>query len=240
MEVVILAGGLGTRLRGVVPDLPKPMAPVIGRPFLEYQIAYWLAQGIRRVVLSVGYRREAIMEYFGQRYLGAEIVYAPEERPLGTGGALLNAARYLGSGADFLVLNGDTYFEVSLPALQAAHHAADADMTLALRCLDVNDRYSGVRLGEKSEVLEFQRRDEPVRERLVNGGVYLVNPRVLQDIPLPPDRSLSLEDEVLPDLLKRGNRILGHVVTGRFLDIGLPDDYLRAEKMLAEEAANLM
>lgn len=240
MEVVILAGGLGTRLRAVVPDLPKPMAPVNGRPFLEYQIAYWLAQGVSRVVLSVGYRGEAISDYFGARYLGAEVVYAREARPLGTGGALLHAADCLESDSDFLLLNGDTYFEVSLSELLAAHRAARADMTLALRRLDVNDRYSGVRLDEHSRIVEFQRRDDPAREPLVNGGVYLINARVLRQMSLPADRPLSLEDEILPELLARGSRIFGHVVTGQFLDIGLPEDYRRAGKMLGKAVAYLI
>ncbi len=230
MEAVILAGGLGTRLRAVVPDLPKPMAPVNGKPFLEYQMGYWIAQGIERIVLSIGYKKETISKHFGQRFLGAELVYAEEERLLGTGGALLHAATYLDTDANFLALNGDTYFEVSLAELDSVHGVADADMTLALRQLDVNDRYSGVRLGANSEIVEFQRRDEPVREPLVNGGVYLVNRRVLRE--LSPQRPLSLEDDVLPDLLQRGKRIFGHVVSGSFLDIGLPEDYRRAETVL--------
>ncbi len=232
MEAIILAGGLGTRLRAVIPDLPKPMAPIQGRPFLEYQMDYWIAQGVSRFILSVGYKKETIRAHFGDRYGGADVVYAEEDRQLGTGGALIHAARCLESATDFLLLNGDTYYEVSLANLQRAHAAADADMTLALRELDVNDRYSGVRLDARGRVIEFQRRDEPVRERLVNGGVYLINPRVLRYLALPQDRALSLEDEILPGLLKDGRCIAGHVVAGEFLDIGLPDDYRRAPTLL--------
>ncbi len=233
MEAIILAGGLGTRLRAVISDLPKPMAPIKGRPFLEYQMDFWIVQGVDRIILSVGYKGEVIRAHFGDRYGDAEVVYAEEDRQLGTGGALINAAHQIKLPTDFLLLNGDTYYEVSLAKLRQAHAAADADMTLALRELNVNDRYSGVRLGAQSEVIEFQRRDEPVRERLVNGGVYLINPRVLKHLMLPADRALSLEDEILPDLLKQGRRICGHVVAGQFLDIGLPEDYRRAPALFS-------
>ena len=233
MEAIILAGGLGTRLRAVIADLPKPMAPIKGRPFLEYQMDFWIAQGVDRFILSVGYKKETIRAHFGNRYGDSEVAYAEEDRQLGTGGALLHAARILECAGDFLLLNGDTYYDVSLTGLRQAHVTADADMTLALRELDVNDRYSGVRLGPQSEVMEFQRRDEPVRERLVNGGVYLINPRVLKYLTLPADRALSLEDEILPSLLEQGRRVLGHVVAGQFLDIGLPEDYRRASSLFS-------
>ena len=110
-SAVILAGGLGTRLRSVVSDVPKPMAPVGGRPFLEYQLEYWINQGISRFVLSVGYRHEAITEHFGSRYKGVELEYAVEEQPLGTGGGLLLAAEKLKQDTPFLLLNKDTYFK---------------------------------------------------------------------------------------------------------------------------------
>lgn len=233
MEAIILAGGLGTRLRAVISDLPKPMALIRGRPFLEYQMDFWIAQGVERIILSVGYKKETIRAHFGDSYHGAEVVYAEEDRQLGTGGALLHAAQHIKSATDFLLLNGDTYYEVSLAKLQQAHRVADADMTLALRELEVNDRYSGVRLDSQSRIVEFQRRDDPARERLVNGGVYVINPRVLEHLTLPADRALSLEDEILPNLLRQGRCIAGHVVAGQFLDIGLPEDYQRAPALFA-------
>ena len=113
-SAIILAGGLGTRLRGVVQDLPKAMAPIKDRPFLEYQLDYWIGQGIRHFILSVGYRREVIMKHFGDKYRDVSIEYAVEETPMGTGGGLLLAVEKMKKRAPFLLLNGDTFFEVSL------------------------------------------------------------------------------------------------------------------------------
>ena len=112
---IILAGGLGTRLRGTLPDLPKPMAPVAGRPFLAHQLDHWIAQGVVRFVLSVGYRAVAISNHFGDRYRGVPIDYVVEPAPLGTGGALALAATKLRSNEPALLLNGDTYFDVDFP-----------------------------------------------------------------------------------------------------------------------------
>ena len=124
---IILAGGLGTRLRSAVTDLPKPMAPIGGRPFLEYQLDYWIAQGISRFVLSVGYQHEVIIDHFGTSYEGIELNFVIEETPLGTGGGLLLAAEKVGNDTPFLLLNGDTYFSVDLKTLTDFSQEKDAD-----------------------------------------------------------------------------------------------------------------
>src|SRR3989344_6164126 len=112
MEAIILAGGLGSRLRATVPDLPKPMAPIHGRPFLEYLLDYWAGQGVSRFVLSVGYKRDIIEEHFATRYKGTEADYAVEDQPLGTGGGFLLRLNPLGRTGPFLILNEGTYLEV--------------------------------------------------------------------------------------------------------------------------------
>ena len=117
-SAIILAGGLGTRLRSVVADMPKPMAPVNGRPFLEYLLDYWQNQGISHFIISVGYRHEIITGYFGARYKNATIKYAIEKTPLGTGGGFLLASDHLGDDRTFLLLNGDTYFPINLASLE--------------------------------------------------------------------------------------------------------------------------
>src|SRR3954452_20948621 len=109
MQAIILAGGKGTRLRSAVPDLPKPMAPVAGRPFLEHQMAYWVSQGVNRFVLSVGYKAQIIIDSVGAQFRNAEVVYATEDSPLGTGGAVLHARAQLKPNEPFLVINGDTF-----------------------------------------------------------------------------------------------------------------------------------
>ena len=131
-SAIILAGGLGTRLRGVVPDLPKPMAPISGRPFLEHQIDYWIKQGVSHFVLSVGYRHEVIVDHFGNRYKDAELDYVIEKTPLGTGGGLLLAVEKVGKDEPFLLLNGDTYFAVNLKTLVGFSMTHDADWCFSL------------------------------------------------------------------------------------------------------------
>jgi D-glycero-alpha-D-manno-heptose 1-phosphate guanylyltransferase len=228
MEAIVLAGGLGTRLRAAVPDLPKPMAPVNGRPFLEHVLDYWVAQGITRFILSVGYRNEAVSLHFGAWHRGAPVSYAVEETPLGTGGGLLLAGSHLSAGGPFLVLNGDTWFEAPLAALVEHHAARRADGTLALFRSPQSARYAGVRLGAGDEVLALA---GGTAGGLANGGVYLMEPAMLEG-PWSPGQALSLEEDILPFALRSGRRVYGFECNGRFLDIGVPEDYARAGTFL--------
>jgi D-glycero-alpha-D-manno-heptose 1-phosphate guanylyltransferase len=226
-SAIILAGGLGTRLRSAVPDVPKPLAPIAGRPFLEYQMDYWIAEGIRRFVLSVGYRHELIERHFGRRYRDADIDYAVEPEPLGTGGGLLLAAGRMASPGPWLLLNGDTFFEVRLEALEAVHRTADADITLSLYRVENNGRYMGVELDAHGRVSRLKA--PPTGEsQLINGGVYLLGASVLADLGCRPGERASLEDDLLGKAFAAGRRIWGCPVAGRFIDIGIPDDYRRA------------
>lgn len=140
MEALILAGGLGTRLRAAVPDLPKPMAPIRNRPFLEHQMDYWIGQGVTKFILSVGYMHELIEAHFGETYRQCPVVYAREAAPLGTGGGLLLGLSHAQEN-EVLVLNGDTFFEVSLAQFRAQHQALQADASIALRRIAKNARY---------------------------------------------------------------------------------------------------
>lgn len=232
MEAIILAGGRGTRLHPVVPNLPKPMAPVNGRPFLEYQLDYWIGQDIRRFVLSVGYKYEIIQRYFGDRYKGVEITYAVEEKPLGTGGGLLMAAREIKYSGPFLVLNGDTFFEVDLGELHSFHTEKNADLTVGLLEVPVNSRYGGVLLGKGGDITAFQPRMSDSGSKLINGGVYLIEKGALSGLEEIAGSELSLEDRLFPDLLRMGRRFFGFISKGRFIDIGVPDDYHAAATML--------
>lgn len=229
---VILAGGLGTRLRGVIADIPKPMAPINGRPFLEYQLDYWISQGIREVVLSVGYRRDAIINHFGTTYRGIAIRYAVEEEPMGTGGGLLLGAAELSSDSPFLVLNGDTFFEVPLAALSAFHCDRRADWTISLFRAREPGRYMGVRVEEDGRIASVcsETRAEP--GTLANGGVYLVEPHVMAASGFAAGMKASLEDDILVALQQKKARLYGFECSGRFIDIGLPRDYLRAGEIV--------
>ena len=235
MEAIVLAGGLGTRLRAAVPDLPKPMAPVGGRPFLEHLLDQWIRQGVTRFILSVGYRSQAITGHFGAAFHGAAIDYAIEERPLGTGGGLLLAIRSLAAPGAFLVLNGDTWFEAPLGALREFHAARRAEITLSLFRSQLQGRYTGLRLGAAGEVISLQ---AGVAGGLANGGVYLVERSLLEDGPWQPVSPVSLEEDILPFALHGGKRVFGLECSGRFLDIGVPEDYARAADLLGARLGN--
>jgi D-glycero-alpha-D-manno-heptose 1-phosphate guanylyltransferase len=230
-SAVILAGGLGTRLRGVVPDLPKPMAPISGRPFLEYQLDYWIKQEISHFVLSVGYRHEVIVDYFGNSYRGAKLDYVIEETPLGTGGGLLLAAEKIRQDEPFLLLNGDTYFAVDLNALAEFSRANHADWCFSLFRTHEEGRYMGMDVTPQGQIASLKSgTGQP--GRLANGGVYWVNPRALLSERFLPGDKVSLEDDIFPAAMVLGQRLFGIEFSGTFIDIGVPDDYHRAPALL--------
>jgi D-glycero-alpha-D-manno-heptose 1-phosphate guanylyltransferase len=231
MEAIVLAGGLGTRLRAAVPDLPKPMAPVGGRPFLERLLDYWIAQGVTRFILSTGYRHEVLAARFGAAFHGAAIRHVVEDRPLGTGGGLLLARGALAENGAFLVLNGDTFFEVALKALRDFHTARTADTTLSLFRSPQQGRYTGITLGKDGRIKSLSAGEQG---GLANGGVYLMEPGLLEGGPWQPQAAVSLEEDILPFALGAGNRVYGMECSGRFLDIGVPEDYARAADVLTD------
>ncbi|MCL5291370.1 MAG: nucleotidyltransferase family protein [Actinobacteria bacterium] len=229
MQVAILAGGLGTRLREAVKDLPKSMAPIDSRPFLECQLAYLKGKGFTEILLLVGYLADVIVDHFGDgSSLGLKISYSREEDQLGTGGALKNAEELLDSS--FLVLNGDTFFDVDYNELIRFHREKDALITIALVSVADSSRYGAVGLDEDGRILAFAEKagDGP---GLVNGGVYVVDKRVLAHI--QKDRRVSLEKEVIPRLLGEGERVFGLVMPGCFIDIGTPESYDFAKRYFA-------
>jgi D-glycero-alpha-D-manno-heptose 1-phosphate guanylyltransferase len=231
-SAVILAGGLGTRLRSAVPDLPKPMAPISGRPFLEYQLDYWLKQGISHFVLSVGYRYEIIVEHFGANYKDAKLDYVIEETPLGTGGGLLLALDKLDKNESFLLLNGDTYFAVDLKTLIGRSSLSNADWCFSLFRANEEGRYMGMEVSPEGNIVSLKSgTGQP--GRLANGGVYWVNPKALLNSGFSAGDKVSLEDDIFPAAMALGQHLLGVEFSGVFIDIGVPDDYHRAPALLA-------
>jgi D-glycero-alpha-D-manno-heptose 1-phosphate guanylyltransferase len=232
-SAIILAGGLGTRLRSAVPDLPKPMAPISGRPFLQYQLDYWIKQGINHFVLSVGYRHEVIINHFGDSYKDAKLEYVIESTPLGTGGGLLLAAEKVSNTEPFLLLNGDTYFTVDVNTLSGFSIANDADWCFSLFHTQDDERYMGVDVSPQGQIISLKSATTS-SGCLANGGVYWVNPRaLLSDRYIPGDR-LSLEDEIFVAAMDSGQNLMGIAISGVFIDIGVPDDYQRAPALLEQ------
>jgi D-glycero-alpha-D-manno-heptose 1-phosphate guanylyltransferase len=226
---IILAGGMGTRLRSAVPDLPKPMAPIDGRPFIEHQMDYWIGQGVDRFVVSVGYKKEVIMDHFGKSYRSTPLTYAIEDEPLGTGGGLLLAAQ--GLSEPFLVVNGDTFFEVDLAKLLKFHSGHSSDWTFSLFRTSEVGRYMGIEVKFNGEIGSFTS-DTGEQSRLANGGVYLVNPSLLANKAFIPGSKLSLEDDLLPAIVAKGYKVFGLEFSGTFIDIGIPQDYFRAAEVI--------
>jgi len=230
-SAIILAGGLGTRLRQAVPDLPKPMAPLDGRPFLEYQMDYWIGQGVRHFVLSVGYKHELIEKHFGATYRGAEVDYAVETEPLGTGGGLLLAMSTIRAAGPWLVLNGDTFFDVSLAELRKFHEAKQAEITLSLFPVENNTRYTGVEVDSAQRITILKSTGDGSRQ-LINGGVYLLSKAALSGLPYRTGDKVSFESDILERALEAGKRLYGYSSNGKFIDIGVPEDYSRAAHLL--------
>lgn len=231
ISAIILAGGLGTRLRSVVPDLPKPMAPINGRPFLEHQLDYWIKQGVSHFVLSVGYRHEIIVDHFGNKYKGAGLDYVIEKTPLGTGGGLLLAAEKILRDEPFLLLNGDTYFAVDLKTLMEFSLANDADWCFSLFRTNEEGRYMGLDISPQGQIASLKL-GTARPGRLANGGVYWVNPRALISERFSPGDKVSLEDDIFPAAMVSGQHLFGIEFPGTFIDIGVPDDYHRAPTLL--------
>ncbi len=231
MEAIVLAGGLGTRLRAAVADVPKPMAPVRGRPFLEYLMSYWIAQGVDRFVLSVGYKHESIQTHFGNRFGAARIDYALEEQPLGTGGGLCLAAKKVLATDTVLVLNGDTYFQAPLAAMCKFHAAQGADVTFSLFRSGDDQRYTPVRMDERSRIVALEG-DIRRGQNHVNGGAYIFNVATLRLLESLGAGKLSLETDLFPRLLTDQAAIYGYPCDGMFIDIGVPEDYRRAQSLL--------
>lgn len=219
----MLAGGLGTRLRAVVADLPKPLAPVAGRPFLHWLLEGFARQGIARAVLAVGYRAEAIRAALGAHFAGIELAYAEEETPLGTGGAIW-AALALCEETRVVVANGDSWIGVSLAVLAGA--APDADLVLTVRPVEDRARYGSV-LVEGDRVLGMAEKGG-AGPGLVNAGLYLMR----RDLPgrKPMPAAFSLEQEVLAR--PAGLDIRAHVTAAPFIDIGTPEDYAAAQALI--------
>lgn len=220
MEVIVLAGGFGTRLQSVVKDVPKPMADINGKPFLEYILEYLLNYGITKTILSVGYKKEIIENYFGNSYKAIDIVYSKEDEPLGTGGAIKKALTFCKS-ENVLVLNGDTFFEINLQTLIQEHKKADADVTISLKKMYNFDRYGKVIL-EKNRVISFAEK-EFSSSGLINGGVYIIR----KDIFDIYEKKFSFEQEFLEKKLSMLS-ICAYIDKGYFIDIGIPKDYEKA------------
>jgi NDP-sugar pyrophosphorylase family protein len=230
MQAIVLAGGLGTRLRSVVPELPKPMAPVRGRPFLEFVLDQLVEAGFELATLAVGYRSHSIRSHFGERYRGLVLDYSVETEPLGTGGAIRLGWASV-SEQDVFVVNGDTYLEVDYRAMLDAHRREDALLTLAVCHVADAGRYGALELRD-GRVAGFHEKGRS-GPGWINAGVYVLA-RQLQPLLASREPFSFEQDIVVPEL--SAIRPLAHITDGVFIDIGIPEDYARAQTLLSGTA----
>lgn len=241
MEAIILAGGIGSRLQSVVADVPKPMADVAGRPFLEYQLDYLAWHGVSRVVLAVSHLHEKISGHFGSAYGGMELVYSIEGERLGTGGGVRLAMVHVG-GDDFLVLNGDSFFDAPLTSLWERHRAAlfadgthdtPNDMTIALKRVADCARFGSVETDGRGQIIGWREKGS-AGSGAINAGVYVVRRAFMER--LPQTGAFSLERDVMEREFA-ARRFLAVESDGYFIDIGVPEEYARAQTELPRVAA---
>lgn len=226
MEAIILAGGFGTRLRPVVPNLPKPMAPVAGRPFLEILLLSLARKNFGRVVLSLGFMSEKVVEYFGDRFANMELVYEIEDTPLGTGGAIRRALERCSADHVF-VFNGDTYLDVEASEVEA-HWLAQRVPIIVAREVPDTTRYGRIDTLH-NRVLRFREKGL-AGPGLINAGCYVLPIAILDEFPF--GGTFSLEADFLAKAVTQ-QRFDVFVTKGQFIDIGIPEDFVRAQTELA-------
>ena len=227
MEAILLCGGLGTRLRSVVSDRPKPMADIAGKPFLHYLVKMLSESGVKHLIFALGYMGEQIEAYFqsGEEY-GLSISYSYEDSPLGTGGAIRNALSKV-SGENVLVLNADTYFHTDYESLLREQLKNKAAMTIASRKIEDISRYGAILKDESGRILRWNEKMSSDQAEApcpgeINGGIYVMQKSLIEKI---PEGKQSLENDCIPAWLEDGLYLQAIPSDGYFMDIGIPEDY---------------
>lgn len=231
MEAIILAGGKGTRLAGVVPNLPKPMAPIAGQSFLHYLLQSLQQQGFTRAILSIGYRAADIRNGFAHWNGPLEIVFCEEQEPLGTGGAI-RAALHMAQSDPVFVINGDTFATIDYVAMLQQHRATDSKLSLALMPVEDTARYGAVEV-DGVQVKGFSEKGR-TGAGYINAGVYLIERNLLETLDLP--ERFSFEEQVLMQRLSSLHPT-AFLASGYFIDIGIPEDYARAQIELPKQSS---
>jgi len=223
-QVIILAGGLGTRLRSAVPDLPKCMAPVNGKPFIAYIIDNFLQKGIQQFILSLGYKHESITDFIQQAYPQINIQFVIEKEPLGTGGAIRLACE-AATSKQVIATNGDTMFKVNVNALLQQHISENADCSLSLKPLKNFNRFGVVELDNEHRITSFKEKQQ-YAEGLINGGVYAIDVQSFLQTQLP--EKFSFEKDYL-EAFYSAKKMIGFIDDAYFIDIGIPEDFQQAQ-----------
>lgn len=230
MQAIILAGGFGTRLRTVVSDVPKPLAPINGRPFLDLLLAQLRRAGFSTAVLAVGYLHEQIVKHVEAGAGALQVSFSVESTPLGTGGAIRQALSQIEDG-DVFVINGDTYVDVDHRRMLAWHRECAADVTVCLTAVEDASRYGAVKVDAYGRVIAFVEKGG-TGPGLINAGTYVLRAKTLFGQKF--EKSFSFErDFLVPGVATL--RIQSFSSDGRFLDIGTPSDYRLAQEVFRDE-----
>jgi len=227
MEAIVLAGGFGTRLKQVVQDVPKPMAPINGHPFLEILLTSLASKGFKRVVLSLGHMADKISNHFGNHFSDLELIYEIETTPLETGGAIRAALPHCKNDHAF-IFNGDTYLDLEAIEVETLWQQTQQPIIVACK-VDDSSRYGGLKI-KNNHVIGFSEKGQSGKG-LINAGCYLLPTHILDHVPL--GQKFSLENQFLTQA------VLNHpfqvfITQGQFIDIGIPEDYSRAQTLLAK------
>lgn len=229
-EAIILAGGFGTRLKEVVNEIPKVMAPINGKPFLEYILDYLDNNIFNHVVLSVGYKHEVIIEHFGNKYKSIDISYAIEDEPLGTGGGIKKAFEFI-KGHRVVVMNGDTMFRINMSKVFEFHFSKRCGFSLVLREVEDVSRYGAVETNINQKIIGFKEKGEQSGKGNINGGIYIIDKKFFHNNKFA--NKFSLEKDCFERMYKT-HPFYGIVCKQYFLDIGIPEDYKKAQDEFKE------
>ena len=236
MIVLVLAGGLGKRLRSVIQDVPKPMAPVGKYPFLYFVLSELVSSPIiTKIVISVGYKSEKVSSYFGSQFKGIPIKYCKEVSPLGTGGAIKNFVTNMKIKSPFFVKNGDTFFKSNYTDLKVAQDLFKPKIILEACKVEKLDRYGSLELETIDRkrrlalILKFKEKDQSAKNGYINSGCYLMDPHIFDKY---PKRKFSLEEDILTPFSIERDIYAIKSEEKEFIDIGIPSDFYAAQKLL--------
>lgn len=225
IDVLILCGGLGRRLKSIVSDRPKPMAEIDECPFLDILIDYVASYGFKRFILCVGYKADIIKQYYRKESKPVTILFSEENKPLGTAGAVKNAQKIIKSNP-FLVMNGDSFCKINLHQFLNFHLSKRALLSIALVKSKKTAEFGVVKLGDSQQIIEFNEKGKADCSNLINAGIYLFEKEIISQI--PENKNYSLEYDLFP----RTERCYGYITDGTFVDIGTPEEYKRAKRIL--------
>lgn len=229
LKAFILVGGLGTRLRKIISEVPKPMAPIEGKPFLHHKLMQLKKNGLKNIVFCSGYLSDIVENYFGNgNKMGLNIKYSTEEKALGTGGAIKNAEQFI--TGNFIVMNGDVYIDANIGKIVSFYIEKKADYVMTLTAVQKNLVGGIVTLDSNMKVLEFLEKPDikviqSMRSPLLNAGLYMLSPEILKII--PKNKKCSIERGIFPKLIGPDKKFYGFTHTGYFIDIGIPDNYYK-------------